>query len=148
MGRDYKDRVVGMSEPKEFDWDVGVGRELKGYNGPQKEFLDDLQADPVLYGHAPAFAVEPRLVWAHELPDGRRVVPAHLENAVVYRVGARRFLTKKAAIKNYAWQRIKARYKCTCEPDVGYDCNQHDYVEALVKRYIRFLTPRLFKNAS
>lgn len=58
------------------------------YNGPQKEFLEQvLEHEPVIFGRGPAVSVEPRPVWAHELPDGRSVVPPHIENAVVYRVG-------------------------------------------------------------
>ena len=68
------------------------------------------------------------------------------EQATVYRSGGRRFFTRHAAIRRYAIDRIRERYACECEPEVGFTCGMHvsrenkeDRWIRLVNRYTKFL---------
>lgn len=69
------------------------------------------------------------------------------ENASVYRVGRRRFLTERAAFTHMARLRIEERRPCECEPPDrddfgrtaydGFTCARHN--PTIVQRYGRLL---------
>lgn len=81
------------------------------------------------------------------------IVNITIETTQVYKVGSRRFFTRKAAINRLAWNMInsKARLRCECEPAEypnypGYDCGIHEYHAKLHARLVRFITANLPKK--
>lgn len=47
------------------------------------------------------------------------------KTAIVYQGANRRYFTKDAAYRSFAWKRIFEKHSCQCEGDVGYDCGMH-----------------------
>lgn len=60
------------------------------------------------------------------------------ETATVYKGAHRRFFSKRAALKSFAWAMWKKKHPCECEGDVGFNCGRHgEYAEVRIERLVK-----------